>query len=520
MARPTRRTPTSLREPVYMVDFAVFKPEDELRINLNECADSCWKWRHPDGEYVSEETHDFVKKVFAKSGIDNNGSYLPKNLHPQHTLEPCGGQDEAFAEARLVMGGAVEEVLRKTGIRADEIDILVTTSSVFAPTPSVASMLVNMFKMREDVQAYALAGMGCGNGVIGIHMVRDILQAHPGANALFICAEICSSAFYRGRDKHCLVSNALFRMGGAAAILTSGASQRGRCKYQLTHSERIHTGARDTGYNCMYVGPDASGQQGIFLYKELPTEAGLALEKCLKAVTPQILTWGQYAEAAIAIARRRWYGKDAVAPYVPDFTKCCDHFCLHAGGYAILKGIQAGMRLPADKMMPSFANLKDYGNTSSSTTWYSFAYLETVGDIKAGHRLMQAGVGGGMKAGISIWRALRDIKDVHPAWAHVAERRYTEADLPRPITRKEDVGTLTGTKEFDESQGKVTKTNWGAVDAADVAARTGGAADQPRKAGAATAGGAKAANGHTGNGRCSEEVQTDGESLKMGGMAM
>jgi hypothetical protein len=64
----------------------------------------------------------------------------------------------------------------------------------------------------------------------------------------------------------------------------------------------------------------------------------------------------------------------------------------------------------------------------------------------------QAGVGGGMKAGINIWRALRDIKDVHPAWACVAEQRYTEADLPRPITRKEDVGTLTGTKEDDERQ--------------------------------------------------------------------
>jgi hypothetical protein len=37
-------------------------------------------------------------------------------------------------------------------------------------------------------------------------------------------------------------------MGGAAAILTSGASQRGRCKYALTHAERVHTGARDTGY--------------------------------------------------------------------------------------------------------------------------------------------------------------------------------------------------------------------------------------------------------------------------------
>lgn len=67
-------------------------------------------------------------------------------------------------------------------------------------------MLVNMFKMREDVQAYSLGGMGCGNGVIGIQLVRDMLQAHPGANALFITAEICSSGFYQGRDTHCLVS--------------------------------------------------------------------------------------------------------------------------------------------------------------------------------------------------------------------------------------------------------------------------------------------------------------------------
>jgi hypothetical protein len=61
------------------------------------------------------------------------------------------------------------------------------------------------------------------------------------------------------------------------------------------------------------------------------------------------------------------------------------------GGYAILKGIQKGMRLPAEKMMPSFANLKDFGNTSSSTTWYSYAYIETVGDVKRNHIIMQVG---------------------------------------------------------------------------------------------------------------------------------
>ena len=38
------------------------------------------------------------------------------------------------------------------------------------------------------------------------------------------------------------------------------------------------------------------------------------------------------------------------------------------------------------------------------------------------------------QAGVNIWRALRDVKAVHPAWRHVAHRPITEADLPRPIS--------------------------------------------------------------------------------------
>lgn len=64
---------------------------------------------------IGPEVHSFTKKVFEKSGIDNNGSYLPKNLHPQYTSDPKGGVEESYAEARIVMGGAAEEVLRKTG---------------------------------------------------------------------------------------------------------------------------------------------------------------------------------------------------------------------------------------------------------------------------------------------------------------------------------------------------------------------------------------------------------------------
>jgi hypothetical protein len=46
---------------------------------------------------------------------------------------------------------------------------------------------------------------------------------------------------------------------------------------------------------------------------------------------------------------------------------------------------------------------------------------------------MQIGMGGGMKAGINIWLALRNNSTVHKVWRHLAARPLTEADLPRPI---------------------------------------------------------------------------------------
>jgi len=63
-------------------------------------------------------------------------------------------------------------------IRPQDIDILVTNCSIYCPTPSLASMLVNQFHMRQDVQTYHLGGMGCGNGVMALSLIRDLLQVH------------------------------------------------------------------------------------------------------------------------------------------------------------------------------------------------------------------------------------------------------------------------------------------------------------------------------------------------------
>ena len=59
------------------------------------------------------------------------------------------------------------------------------------------------------------------------------------------------------------------------------------------------------------------------------------------------------------------------APYVPDFKKAFDHFCLHAGGRGVIEGLSKQLALPAGKQAPSYNSLFWYGNTSSASLWYA-----------------------------------------------------------------------------------------------------------------------------------------------------
>jgi 3-ketoacyl-CoA synthase len=69
------------------------------------------------------------------------------------------------------------------GIKPEEVDILITNCSIFCPTPSLGSMLINKFKFRRDIQAYHLGGMGCSVGVLAVGLVRDMLQVSNGGRA-------------------------------------------------------------------------------------------------------------------------------------------------------------------------------------------------------------------------------------------------------------------------------------------------------------------------------------------------
>ena len=102
-----------------------------------------------------------------------------------------------------------------------QIGIVIVSCSCFAPTPSMAAMLVNKFKMHTSVLTYNLSGMGCSSSVVCVDMAGHLLKALPNMVALIVNHENITTNFYPGSDQSMLVTNALFRVGGAAAIVSN-----------------------------------------------------------------------------------------------------------------------------------------------------------------------------------------------------------------------------------------------------------------------------------------------------------
>jgi hypothetical protein len=62
--------------------------------------------------------------------------------------------------------------------------------------------------------------------------------------------EVTTYCYYPGYNKDYLVSNAIFRSGGAAMIMTNKPELVPRCKYLLHSATRVHTGQDDAAYKC------------------------------------------------------------------------------------------------------------------------------------------------------------------------------------------------------------------------------------------------------------------------------
>lgn len=386
--------------PVYLVDYSCYRAPDELKAPF----ESFMEHSRLTGDF-DESSLQFQRKILERSGLGDE-TYVPEAMH---FVPPRPSMRAAREEAEQVMFGALDNLFANTSVKPKDIGILVVNCSLFNPTPSLSAMIVNKYRLRGNIRSFNLGGMGCSAGVIAVDLAKDMLQVHRNTYAVVVSTENITQNWYFGNKKAMLIPNCLFRVGGAAVLLSNKSVDRRRAKYRLVHVVRTHRGSDDKAFRCVYQEQDDAGKTGVSLSKDLMAIAGGALKTNITTLGPLVLPISEQLLFFSTLVLKKLLQKN-IKPYIPDFKLAFDHFCIHAGGRAVIDELEKNLQLLPEHVEASRMTLHRFGNTSSSSIWYELAYTEAKGRIRRGQRIWQIAFGSGFKCNSAVWQALRHVK--------------------------------------------------------------------------------------------------------------
>lgn len=401
--------------PVYLLDFDTFEPPEDWKVSQEETIELMKKQ-----PCFNQESIDFMERMIKQSGVG------PATAWPPSILRCCKDGEKydptmsaSREEAELVMFSVVRNVLEKTKMKPRDIDVLIVNCSLFSPTPSLCAMIINEFKMRQDICTYNLSGMGCSAGLISVELAKNILAGRPNTNVLIVSTEIISPNLYLGNDRSFLLQNILFRCGGAAIVLSNRWTDAFRAKFKLLHVVRTQY-VSDESAGCVYETQDENNIRGVRLSKDLVKVAGRAMEKNFTMLGPLVLSFSEQFKTVFWMIVRELFkringmlgtGLPKISPYIPDFKRGIDHFCIHAGGRGVIDGIEKNLQLAPCHVEASRHTLYTYGNTSSSSIWYEMKYTCDRMSLKSGQRVLQLAFGSGFKCNTAVWLSLRSFPE-------------------------------------------------------------------------------------------------------------
>lgn len=412
--------------PVYLLSFSTWKAPDSWKLTHDEIVDTMRRQG-----CFTEESLSFLRRILERSGTGQATAWPPgivRCLEDDENGQPLKADRSMEAsrkEAETIIFDIVGDALKKAAVKPKEIDILIINCSLFSPTPSLCAMVTSHFGMRADCATYNLSGMGCSASIISIDLAKKLLSRHKHAKALVVSTEILTPNFYHGNERGFLIQNTLFRCGGAAMVLSNNSWDGRRAWYKLLHTVRVQGSGKES-YECVYEGEDGTGERGVRLSKDIVKVAGKTMEKNLTTLGPLILPIGEQAKVVMTVIARYIIkalsktltanGAESMAmklprvrPYVPDFKRAIDHFCIHAGGRAVIDGIEKNMKLEHYHSEGSRMALLNFGNTSSSSIWYELEYIQDnqkSNPMKKGDRALQVAFGSGFKCTSAVWLKL------------------------------------------------------------------------------------------------------------------
>ncbi|KAD0429709.1 hypothetical protein E3N88_44277 [Mikania micrantha] len=153
---------------IYLVDYSCLKPPNYWRVPFSSFIEHS-RIVHS----LDQESVNFMSKILVSSG-QGQGTYIPP---PLHYIPPRSTQEDAIKEAQEVLFPAFEDLLSKTKLSPQEIDIIIVNCSGFCPSPSLSAIIVNQYSMREDVKSFNISGMGCSASAMAVDMAHNLLKS-------------------------------------------------------------------------------------------------------------------------------------------------------------------------------------------------------------------------------------------------------------------------------------------------------------------------------------------------------
>ncbi|CAL5343349.1 unnamed protein product [Camellia sinensis] len=389
----------------YMLAYECYKAPEDRMLNTELCANIILRNKN-----LGLEEYKFLLQTIVNSGIGEE-TYSPRNVIEGREDIPT--LTDALSEMDGICYETLDKLFARTGISPSEIDILVVNVSLLSTVPSLTARIINRYKMKANVKAFNLSGMGCSASLVAIDLVQHLFKCQKNSLAIVVSTESMGSNWYCGKERSMMLSNCLFRSGGCSMLFTNNRSLKHQAILKLKCMVRTHLGSNDEAYECCIQVEDDLGYRGFRLTKDLTKAAAIALTRNLRVLVPKVLPIWELLRYTIVSYRRRksQHTKLEGVGSGLNLKTGVEHFCLHPGGKAVIDGVGKSLGLSDYDLEPPRMALHRWGNTSAGGLWYVLGYMEAKKRLKKGDRILMISLGAGFKCNNCVWEVMRDLKD-------------------------------------------------------------------------------------------------------------
>jgi alkylresorcinol/alkylpyrone synthase len=272
--------------------------------------------------------------IFANTGIVKRYGvkpfdwYLTQRGWPERSAAFFEGAEALFIDV-------ANKALANAGLKATDVDTVVTVCSTGIATPSLDARVAKRMGFRSDVSRVPVFGLGCAGGASGLSIASRLAQARPGANVLMVAVELGSLALRLDElSKANIIATSLFGDGAAAIVLRAGDG--GETQIEAV-GEHLWPDTLDVmGWNVDPLG------FGVILRRTVPEFVTTQLKPALTQILSRM---------NLSIAE-------------------FDKFICHPGGAKVIDAIETALSLDQGTLEHERSVIADYGNMSAPTVLF------------------------------------------------------------------------------------------------------------------------------------------------------